>query len=116
MIDRRRPPGAGISGCSEATYPQRMDGPLAQLPGADLVERGVGDLTAGRRSLEALLVSRATIRLRSCGVPVPEPLPDADRELYRLLAEREGTGAHAAYNALTRRLVSFMHAAEHHAS
>jgi len=33
----------------------------------------------------------------------------------RLLAERDGTGAPAAYNALTRRLVAFMHAAEVHA-
>jgi hypothetical protein len=92
-----------------------MDGPFTGLPGADLVERGVNDLAAGRRSVEALLVSRATVRLRSCGLVAAEPLRDADRELYKLLAEREGTGAHA-YNALTRRLVSFMHAAEHHAA
>jgi len=92
-----------------------MGGPFADLPGADLVDRGVSDLAAGRRSLEALLVSRATVRLRSCGVPVGEPLPDADRELYQLLAVRDGTGAHSAYNALTRRLVSFMQAAEHYA-
>lgn len=92
-----------------------MQGGFADLPGADLVDRGVRDLAAGRRSVEALLVSRASVRLRSCGVPVGEPLPDADHELYRLLAQRDGTGAHSAYNALTRRLVSFMHAAEHHA-
>ena len=92
-----------------------MSGSFAGMPGADLVECGVRDLAAGRRSVEALLVSRATVRLGACGVAVPQPLPDADRELYLLLAEREGTGAHAAYNALTRRLVSFMHAAEHHA-
>lgn len=91
-----------------------MQRPFADLPGADLVDRGVRDLAAGRVSVEALLVSRASARLRSCGVAV-EPLPDADRELYLLLHEREGSGAHSAYNALTRRLVSFMHAAEHHA-
>jgi hypothetical protein len=89
--------------------------PFADLPGADLVDRGVSDLAAGRSSIEALLVSRATARLRSCGVAVGEALPDADRELYRLLGERDGNGAHSAYNALTRRLVSFMHAAEQHA-
>ena len=92
-----------------------MDALLADLPGADLVAQGVSDLAAGRRSVEALLVSRATVRLRACGVSVDKQLADADRQLYRLLAEREGTGAHSAYNALTRRLVSFMHAAEHHA-
>ena len=93
-----------------------MDSRLAGLPGADLVDRGVTDLAAGRPSIEALLVSRATARLRGCGVPVGEPLADADRRLYRLLAERDGTGAHSAYNALTRRLVSFMRGAERDAS
>jgi len=92
-----------------------MQSPLADLPGADLVDRGVRDLAAGRRSVEALLVSRATVRLRSCGVSVSEPFPDADEGLYRLLCERDGTGAHSACNALTRRLVSFMRAAERHA-
>jgi hypothetical protein len=93
-----------------------MDGSLADLPGADLVERGLIDLAAGRSSIEALLVSRATTRLRACGVAVGDPLPDADRELYGLLADRDGTGAHSAYNALTRRLVSFMRAAERDAA
>lgn len=93
-----------------------MDAGFDGLPGADLVERGVGDLNTGRCSVEALLVSRASVRLRSCGVRMADPLPDADRRLYELLAESEGTGAHTAYNALTRRLVSFMHAAEHHAA
>jgi hypothetical protein len=92
-----------------------IQGSFADLPGADLVDRGVRDLGAGLASVEALLVSRASARLRSCGVDMGTPLPDADRELYLLLDEREGSGAHSAYNALTRRLVSFMHAAEHHA-
>jgi hypothetical protein len=92
-----------------------MHRPFADLPGADLVDRGMRDLAAGRASVEALLLSRASARLRSCGVAIDKPLPDADRELYLLLAERDGDGAHSAYNALTRRLVSFMHAAEHHA-
>lgn len=96
-------------------YPDAVDERFSVLPGADLVDRGTRDLAAGGRTIEALLVSRATARLRSSGVSVAEPLPDADRELYRLLCDRDGNGAHGAYNALTRRLVSFMHAAEHHA-
>jgi hypothetical protein len=92
-----------------------MDASLEDLPGAELVNRGVRDLATGHSSVEALLVSRASSRLRSCGVAVGEPLPNAERELYRLLAERDGSGAHSAYNALARRLVSFMHAAEQHA-
>lgn len=93
-----------------------MSAPFDGLPGADLVERGARDLAGGRCSIEALLVSRASTRLRSCGVVLVDPLPDADRRLYDVLAERDGSGAHAAYNALTRRLVSFMHAAEQHAA
>jgi hypothetical protein len=103
------------SGGRPPPYPQAMDEAFDDLPGADLVERGVRDLGAGRCSVEALLVSRASIRLRCCGIVMGDPLRDADRRLYELLAIDEGTGAHAAYNALTRRLVSFMHAAEHHA-
>lgn len=60
-----------------------MSSVFAGMPGADLVERGVSDLAVGRRSVEALLVSRATTRLRSCGVPVLAPLPDADRPGFR---------------------------------
>lgn len=60
-----------------------MSSVFAGMPGADLVERGVSDLAVGRRSVEALLVSRATTRLGSCGVPVLAPLPDADRPGFR---------------------------------
>jgi len=93
-----------------------MDESFDGLPGADLVQRGVSDLAGGACSVEALLVSRASTRLRSCGVGMCDPLPDADRRLYELLARRDGTGAHAAYNSLTRRLVAFMRAAEQHAA
>lgn len=96
-----------------AAYADAMTFAFEGLPGADLVDRGVRDLAAGRTSVEALLVSRASTRLRSCGVAIDAPEPDADRRLYELLAACEGTGAHAAYNGLTRRLVSFMRAAEH---
>ena len=68
-------------------------------------------VAASKRSSSRALPTR----LRACGVPVGEALSEADRELYRLLDERDGTGAHSAYNALTRRLVSSMHAAERHA-
>jgi hypothetical protein len=35
----------------------------------------------------------------------------AEQRLYRLLADRHGDAAHARYNALVRRLVSFERAA-----
>jgi hypothetical protein len=81
------------------------------LPGADLVRRGVADLDAGRESVEALLVSIGAPRLRSVGIRLPTPIGSPERKLYALLATERGDGAHSAYNALIRRLVSFERAA-----
>jgi hypothetical protein len=79
----------------------------ATLPGAELVTAGLDDLEAGRITAEALLVSTAATKLRTLGVPVPDPLPDAGHELWKLLAEDDPDAAHGRYNALMRRLVSF---------
>lgn len=81
------------------------------LPGADLVRRGVADLDAGRESIEALLVSIGAPRLRSVGIRLPTPIDSPEHKLYTLLAAEKGKGAHSAYNALIRRLVSFERAA-----
>lgn len=83
------------------------------LPGADLVEAGVRDLEAGVESVEGLLVTRAAPRLREAGVAVPAvDAQGAEQRLHHLLGQREGNGAHAAYNALTRRIVSYCRARE----
>jgi hypothetical protein len=81
------------------------------LPGADLVERGLCDLDQGAETVESLLVSLGAPRLRALGLVVPQPYADAELRLYRLLAAQHGAGAHAKYNALVRRLVSFQRAA-----
>lgn len=79
------------------------------LPGAELVEAGLRDLDAGRRSAEALLVARASHRLRALGITVPaHDIVDPDAELYALLSDTVGARAHSRYNALTRRLVSYL--------
>jgi hypothetical protein len=78
-----------------------------RLPGADLIQRGVADLRAGKETAEALLVSIGATRLQSVGVEVPSPIESPEHKLYRLLARERGNGAHSAYNALVRRLVSF---------
>jgi hypothetical protein len=83
--------------------------PIA-LPGEELVAIGLGDLARGVVSEEALLVSLAAPRLAALGVEVPNPLPDAEIRLYRLLAERHGDAAHARYNGLVRRMVSYQRA------
>jgi hypothetical protein len=77
------------------------------MPGGELVDAGLADLAAGVTSRESLLVSLARTRLRREGVPVGRVEPDAERRLYELLVESGGGLAHARYNALRRRLVSF---------
>lgn len=89
-----------------------VDGDLKSLPGAELVDRGVADLSAGVESTEALLVSIGAPRLRSLGINLPSStIADPEHKLYLRLAQEQGNAAHSAYNALIRRLVSFERAA-----
>jgi len=81
------------------------------LPGANLVKRGAVDLAEGRESVEALLVSIGAPRLRSIGIELSTPIASPEHKLYAVLAGEKGDGAHSAYNALIRRLVSFERAA-----
>ncbi len=88
-----------------------MKAPTETLPGADLVRRGVADLSAGQESTEALLVSIGAPRLRSLGIDLPRPIASPEHKLYQALARERGDAAHSHYNALIRRLVSFERAA-----
>ncbi|CAN5796577.1 hypothetical protein BH24ACI4_BH24ACI4_30050 [soil metagenome] len=84
----------------------------ANLPGSDIVERGLVDLARGVESPDALLVSIGAPRLRALGITIESPIPDPERRLYRHLAAADPDSAHARYNALIARLVSFERAAE----
>jgi len=86
--------------------------PLAAFPGADLVEAGLEDLSKGRESLAALLVSIGAPRLRRAGLSVPTTLDHPERRLYQQLHAANPDAAHSRYNALLRRLVSFERAVE----
>ncbi len=78
------------------------------MPGGDLIARGLDDLRAGRESAKALLVAIGAPRLRSLGLHVPDlPGDPPEHRLYQLLARGDPDSAHARYNALIRRLVSF---------
>lgn len=90
------------------TAPSYIDG----APGADLIKRGIADLSAGRETAEALLVSIGATRLRSVGLEPPSPIESPEHKLYLLLAREQGDAAHSAYNALIRRLASFERAAQ----
>ena len=84
----------------------------AHLPGAELIEAGLADLTAGLVTIESLLVSIAAPGLREVGLTIDTTLPDAELRLYALLSARDGAAAHSRYNALLRRVASFRHAAQ----
>jgi hypothetical protein len=81
------------------------------VPGAELVDQGIEDLRRGQDSIEALLVSIGAPRLTAAGIAVPPSIPSPEHKLYARLAEEKANGAHSAYNALLRRLVSFERAA-----
>ena len=83
-----------------------------ELPGADLVERGIADLERGDETVEALLVSIGAPRLTRLGFSVAHPLDSPEHRLYERLAADDPDAAHSRYDALVRRLVSFERAAE----
>jgi hypothetical protein len=85
---------------------------VAQLPGAELIEQGLADLTIGSVTIESLLVSIAAPALRDVGLTIAYAIPDAELQLYALLSARDGAAAHGRYNALVRRVVSFRRAAQ----
>jgi hypothetical protein len=88
--------------------------PPAALPGEDLIRQGLTDLAAGRETAAALLIAIGADRLRAAGVRVPSvAIADPEHRLYAMLAARSPRNAHAEYNALVRRLVSFERALEH---
>ena len=89
---------------------------MAELPGEDLVQRGLEDLAAGVESVESLLVSIGAPRLAALGLPVENAFPSPEHRLYELLSAEDSDSAHSRYNALVRRLVSYESAAELRAS
>ncbi|MDJ0976243.1 MAG: hypothetical protein QNJ98_17415 [Planctomycetota bacterium] len=78
------------------------------LPGGELIDRGLDDISRGRETVPSLVVSLAAPRLRREGVPVPQVRSeDADHRLYRMLERAEGPLAHARYLAYLRQAASF---------
>ncbi len=87
----------------------------ADLPGAVLVAAGIEALKRGEATVEALLVSVGSSRMRAAGLDIPSPPPLAhtpEIELYLAIGDEHPEDAHSRYNALIRRLVSFERALE----
>ncbi|MGH2630806.1 MAG: hypothetical protein ACRDHI_09650 [Actinomycetota bacterium] len=82
------------------------------LPGDEFVRKGLEDLQRGDETVESLLVSIGAVRLVRLGFRVGHPIASPEHRLYALLAADAPDDAHARYNALIRRLVSFERAAE----
>ena len=83
------------------------------LPGSELIITGLDDLRASRQTVESLLVSQGAPRMRAVGLDVPEQdRLDAGTRMYELLGASDPDNAYGAYNALRRRLVSFLVALE----
>jgi len=82
----------------------------AGLPGWEFVGPGLEDLAAGRETVAGSLVAMATRRLRRLGVAVSVPDgASSPGDLYLLVVADVGARkAHARYNALRRRLASFL--------
>ena len=97
---KRTPPALGLA-------------ELEEFPGGDLVAAGLADLETQTKSEAALLVSLAAPRLQGLGLVVPElkgVSQSYEHALYEAIEARMPEGAHAEYNALIRRIVSFANA------
>ncbi len=91
-----------------------VDDQFKNLPGAEIVLPGVADLIAGRKSVNASAVQCAATRLRGLGIDAPSATGEqpAAHDLYSMLSEELGGGAHSRYNAILARIASFAGAAE----
>jgi hypothetical protein len=88
---------------------------LRDLPGSEIVLRGLADLASHSTTTESLLVAIASPRLSWLGLEIPEPLPEhPEAALYARLEAEHARDAHGQYNALLRRLIRFERALEHH--
>jgi hypothetical protein len=82
-----------------------------EIPGSDIVAKGLEDIRNQRITAYALLLQVAAPRLKRLGIDIPilqgiknpEDVP-YEHQLYELL---ESTGGHGLYNALSRRIASF---------
>lgn len=87
---------------------------MKDFPGFELVAAGRADLAAGRDTPEASALRMASGRLAGIGIEIPaaDSASPASHHLYDLLSQVDQDAAHGRFNAISRRLVSFLHAAE----
>lgn len=82
-------------------------------PGYELIEQGLSDISEGKSTVYSALLFSAKTRLESLGIALNGVSPaDPSMELYHFLDLEYGDGAHSKFNALNRRLVSFIRSVE----
>jgi hypothetical protein len=84
------------------------------MPGAEILLKGLEELSAPSLTENALLVLIASPRLNYLGIPVVIPPglgsePPFEHQLFTLLESVHGSAAHSRYNALLSRMTSFVH-------
>lgn len=77
------------------------------LPGGKLIDKGLADLARNEETVESLLVSIGSPKLRSLGLKLGPAFDNPEHRLYALLGHEHGDNAHGQYNALVRLLVSY---------
>ena len=77
------------------------------LPGGELIGKGLADLARNEETVESLLVSIGSPKLRALGVQMGPVFDRPEHRLYALLGQEHGDNAHGQYNALVRLLVSY---------
>ena len=83
------------------------------LPGGELLEAGLRDLSQGIKSIPALVLMIGGARLRRHGIAIPVACPSdstAEESLYDALFTEHGADAYRIYSALVDQLVSLENA------
>ena len=89
------------------------------LPGLNLILKGYQDLAKASVTDEALLITIYAPELTRLGLTLPnsETSPDSPAYLlYRSIEQKDPANAHSTYNALNRRVTSFIHCLDQLAS
>ena len=97
--------------------PTNIAAVISGMPGEEFILPGLNDLAAGKNtSWEASLILIARTRLTQAGFTFLKtlaiPHPDAERQLYSALQQRNPESAFSQYVSLKKRLNSFIRCLE----
>ncbi len=82
-------------------------------PGHEFIEQGLLDISQAKSTIYSALLFSAKSRLENLGIVLNGVSPiDPSMELYQSLYLQYGDAAHSKFNALNRRLISFMRSVE----